>query len=161
MSRLRFLLSLLARGVIGCLAGLGLGLLAITYVSQVTSAAADEPPPPATGIPVDSTLIDIPASTLSYILAALIPVVGGFAIRYIKSENGKVAVMLVLNGLNALLTTATTPGGNAVLSWPLVNNFIISTVISLATLYGFYKRVQIGGEGERRSLDARLKGRAA
>jgi ABC-type antimicrobial peptide transport system permease subunit len=108
MSRLRFLLSLLARGVIGCLAGLGLGLLAITYVGQVTSAAADEPPPPATGIPVDST-----------------------------------------------------PGGNAVLSWPLVNNFIISTVISLATLYGFYKRVQIGGEGERRSLDARLKGRAA
>ncbi len=133
---------------------IGLGLGAATF--QMAGAASDQPPPPATGTTAESEIpgVGIPASTVMYITAVLIPILGGLLIRYIKGDKGKAAVMLVLTSVNALVTTATTEGGNAILSAPLINNFIISLVISLAMLYGVYRRVEVGGT----SIDATLKG---
>lgn len=153
MSKLKMIARLLGRSAVLAVAAF---TITIGVIGSVAHAAADEPPPPATGTEVDSTLFHIPASTTTYIIAVLIPVVGGVAIRYLKSDNAKVAVGLVLNGLNALITTATTEGGDAILSASLVNNFIISTVVSIAALYGFYKQVKVGDQ----SIDAKLKGAA-
>lgn len=135
----------------------GATVLFVLSTPALAYAASDQPPPPATGTEAESTLVALPASTVMYVTAVLIPILGGILIRYVKSDNGKAAVGIGLNALNALITTATTEGGDAILSAPLVNNFIISLSISLATLYGFYKRVPIAGH----TIDARLKGETA
>jgi hypothetical protein len=132
-------------------------ILAVLAMPSLAFAASDEPPTPATGTEVEQTTFNLPASTVLYVTAVIIPIVGGLLIRYIKSGNGKAAVMIVLNGLNALFVTATTADGDAIFSASLVNNFIISTVIAIAMLYGFYKQAEVGGQ----TIDAKLKGAPA
>jgi hypothetical protein len=132
-------------------------ILLVLGSPSLAFAASDEPPTPATGTEVEQTTFHLPASTVLYVTAVIIPIVGAVLIRWVRSDNGKAAVMILLNGLNALFVTATTADGDAIFSASLVNNFIISTVISIATLYGFYKQAKVGDQ----SLDAKLKGQVS
>ena len=123
-------------------------LLAVTAMCAVVvsapafaSAASDSPPPPAAdaGTQTDVTWLNLDASLVLWVTALAIPLIGGILLRSGATKRTQTAVGIVLNALNALLVTATTEGGDAVLTAPLVTNFIQSTVISMATLYGWWK----------------------
>lgn len=120
-------------------------LLALVFLSLFTplsaAAGSEVPPPPAAdaGTQADVTWLNLDAPLVLFITAALIPFVGGLIIRITANRQTQALVGLVLNALNALLITATTENGDAILSKPLVLNFAQSLTISIIMLYGVYK----------------------
>lgn len=111
------------------------------FIPGGVALATVEPPPPGAdaGTVTDLTWMSLNASTVLWVTAVLIPLIGGVILRTGASRTTQTAVGLVLNAVNALVVTATTEGGNAILTETLVTNFLMSLVISIATLYGVWK----------------------
>lgn len=103
--------------------------------------SAPVPPASDTGSTQDLTWISVDASIVLIITAAIIPIVGGLLIKVGASKAVQAGVNLFLNALNSLIITATQEDGTAVFSKALLTNFAISFIISIATLYGFYKPI--------------------
>lgn len=126
--------------------------VALVATPAAVSASSEIPPPPAAdaGTTADVTWFSLDASVVLWIGAVLIPIIGGLAIKVGASEKVMALVNLVLTSVWSFIVTATTESGDAVFSKPLVMNFLQAFIISVGTLYGFYR--PIGADAKLKSM---------
>lgn len=86
-----------------------------------------------------SNLVVIAPSVVGIIISAVIPILVGLITKATLSSGAKAVFMLILNAVNALVTTAVTTDGSAIITRQAFANFVIGVVISVAAYYGVYK----------------------
>jgi hypothetical protein len=81
--------------------------------------------------------LQLSATTATFVVATLIPVAVGFLTRLDSRYKGP--LMLVLNAINTLVTTALLEDGTALISQPMLTTFVTGLIGSLAMYYGVWK----------------------
>src|SRR5882672_3300597 len=84
-------------------------------------------------------LVVLSPSIAGIIISAVIPILVGLITKATLSSGAKAVLMLILNAANALIVTAMTTDGSAVVTKQAFVNFVLGVVISVAAYYGVYK----------------------
>jgi hypothetical protein len=81
------------------------------------------------------------------VISIIIPVVVGLISKASLPGAVKAAILLALNALNALIVTAITIDGSAVLTKEAFINFVFGVVVSVASYFGVYRPARITSHG--------------
>jgi len=111
-------------------------LLILMLVMFVPSVAyADEP----LGVDSDTRVFVIAAPAVQFIVALLIPVAVGLLTKLTFPGWLKGVITILLNAVNALVVTAVTTDGSALISQAVLLAWVMNTLISIATYFAVYK----------------------
>lgn len=83
--------------------------------------------------------VSLNATVVSFVVAAVIPVLVGIVTKARTSSGVKGLLTLVLNAANALIVNAAVADGKAVISKETFVNWLLALAISIATYKGLYK----------------------
>ena len=109
-------------------------------IPSVVASAATPPEPVITNEQTQTLAqVSLSALTVTIIISLLIPIVVGIITKYSVPSYIKGLITLVLNAVNALLTTALVADGTAVISKPTFIAWFLGLAISVATYAGVYK----------------------
>lgn len=111
-------------------------LLTLMIVASPTVAYAADAPLAADD---DTRVFLIAAPVVQVIIALLIPLAVGLLTKYSFPSWLKGVLTIILNGLNALITTAITTDGSAVITQTVLLAWVMNTLISIAIYSGVYK----------------------
>jgi hypothetical protein len=87
--------------------------------------------------------LELSATTVTVLVSVIIPIITGLLTKITTPPWVKSVVTIVLNAVNALVTTAVLADGTAVLSQGTLVTFIMGVVISVAAYAGVYKPANI------------------
>lgn len=114
-------------------------ICAFIAIPSIALAATDPPADPTGPIDLGDTVasVKLSASTVTFLVATLIPIAVGLLTKLGSKYKGP--LMLVLNALNAGITTWQLADGTAIISQQAFHTFITGLVGSFAMYYGVWK----------------------
>lgn len=83
--------------------------------------------------------ITLDATLVTFIVSLFIPLAVGLITKSTASTTIKQIVLIVLNAINALVTTAVVGDGSAIITKEAATLFVLSLGISIASYLGIYK----------------------
>lgn len=83
----------------------------------------------------------ISANYVTVLVSVVIPLIVGLMTKYTLPSGVKGLITLVLNAVNALVTSAVTMGSSMVISQATFNTWILGLVVSIGMYLGVYKNL--------------------
>ena len=115
--------------------------VAAFFAVPAAASFAATPPEPVITQEQTQTLaqVSLSALTVTIIVSLVIPIITGIITKYSVPSWIKGLITLVLNAVNALVSTALVADGTAVISKPTFIAWFIGLTVSVATYAGIYR----------------------
>lgn len=112
-------------------------VLALWMLPTGTAFAVADPDLPAGG--ADGTIVTISAPIVTFIVAALIPLLNGLLTRATTSSGVKGLLTLVLTLVSSLITTGVVADGTAVFGGQMFLTWALGFVVAVTSYLGVYR----------------------
>lgn len=109
----------------------------------VGSPAMASAPPPVHADTTDTSTLTLAAPLVTIIVSVLIPLLNGILTKVTTRAGIKAAILIILNAVSALIINGMVSDGSSTFSSTTIYNFVLGTVISIATYVGVYKPIQM------------------